>query len=301
MSHLKQIITRIAEKDARHGKKLTANIQDMSPWMLEKAETFLNRYLAYIENQERDLDFSIDSYLWMINMMMYEQIQFLREGSYSCTSFADAEKEVYSNAALMEQYMHGLMLSQFLWKHHYRVFEFFTEMIDKHLPNSDGQRYLEIGAGHGLSLGEAKERMGARNTFHCLDISATSIEMARTFLADDQITYFHKDIFEFETDQYDFITMGEVLEHVEDPVALLKQAGSLLTDEGKLFVTTPTNAATIDHIYLFRNRDEIADVISTAGFTILDEFTIYSEDVSEERAKKLKVPMMFAAVIQRAR
>jgi len=55
----------------------------------------------------------------------------------------------------------------------------------------------------------------------------------------------------------------------------------------------------LEHIISeIESRDEIVELIQSAGFDVLDEYSIYSEDVTEERATKLKVPMMYAAIIR---
>ena len=87
------------------------------------------------------------------------------------------------------------------------------------------------------------------------------------------------------------------MEHIEDPVKLLKKIYTLMTDDGKLFITTPTNAPAIDHIYLFQNADDIRAVIRAAGFEIRDELCFFSEDVSAEIAAKYKISMMYASVV----
>jgi len=49
------------------------------------------------------------------------------------------------------------------------------------------------------------------------------------------------DFIEFESDKkWDIIIMGDVLEHVSDPKSALEKAESLLTDEGALWISTPS-------------------------------------------------------------
>ena len=88
-----------------------------------------------------------------------------------------------------------------------------------------------------------------------------------------------------------------MLEHVEKPVALLKKIRSLLKPNGVLFLTTPANAPAIDHIYLFRNAEEIREVIYEGGFNIEKEITKFVEDVSPEMAEKLKITLMYGALL----
>ncbi len=298
-SLLNHILKTIKEKNPRHGKKITKNLENIGDEYYKKSAEFFNKYALFVKGEGKDVDYGVDCYLKMIGIMMYEQVDFFRTGEYSCKSFEEANKAVYSNPEVMESYMHGLLLSQFLWNHHYKVLEFFIEQINS--VKGQVNKYLEIGGGHGLYLSEAMEILGTNDIdYHCVDISAGSLEVAKKFVDNPKVSYRQYNIFDYdEAEKYDFITMGEVLEHVEDPVALLEKLGSLLKPDGMTFITTPTNSPAIDHIYLFRNAPEIIEVIHKAGFEIVKDFKIYSEDVSEKRAEKLKVPMMYAALIKK--
>jgi len=298
MSVLERVVASIESIDQRHGMKMRSNLESMNGEMRLKGEQFLEKYLQFCKESNRSLEYGINSYLWMINMMMFEQVHLVRTGEYSCKSFADANEKVYGNPEVMEKYMHGLLLSQFLWKHHCSILEFFLETIET-FRGTGIDRYLEIGGGHGLYLSEAMNILGPEVSYDCLDISKTSLEMAQGFIGHDEVTYIHSNIFDYSPDtKYDLITMGEVIEHVEEPVGLIRSLKNLLSPGGQAFITAPTNAGTIDHIYLFRNKQEILDVIDEAGFRVVRDFDIYSEDVSAEKAIKFKVPMMFAALIE---
>jgi 2-polyprenyl-3-methyl-5-hydroxy-6-metoxy-1,4-benzoquinol methylase len=91
--------------------------------------------------------------------------------------------------------------------------------------------------------------------------------------------------------------MGEVLEHLEDPVALLRRVRELLADGGYAYITTPVNAPMIDHIYLFRDAEEIRELLRSCGFTIEKEATQYAKEMPEKRAKALRLPQMYAAFV----
>src|SRR5207247_2892653 len=149
-------------------------------------------------------------------------------------------------------------------------FEYITETLPAY--KSQIKNYLEIGAGHGLYLSKALEILDKETNFSVVDISHTSIELAKNFIDDSRVTYNLANIFDFKIDSlFDFITMGEVLEHVEDPLKLLSKLNDLLTPEGIAFITTPTNAPAIDHIYLFKNVEEIRTIIKLAGFDIISK------------------------------
>ncbi len=120
------------------------------------------------------------------------------------------------------------------------------------------------------------------------------------FINDSRITYNLKNVFDFNNgEKYDFITLGEVLEHVEEPAGLLIKLNTLLNDDGVLFFTTPTNAPAIDHIYLFNNVEEIRDIVRSAGFKIASEMSFLSEDVSAEKAEKYKVAVLYGAFLKK--
>jgi 2-polyprenyl-3-methyl-5-hydroxy-6-metoxy-1,4-benzoquinol methylase len=75
-----------------------------------------------------------------------------------------------------------------------------------------------------------------------LDASSKHLALARQNVPKAEI---HESLIEdFETtERFDTITMINVLEHVEDPVAVLKKAASLLADGGILMVHVPNAAA----------------------------------------------------------
>jgi 2-polyprenyl-3-methyl-5-hydroxy-6-metoxy-1,4-benzoquinol methylase len=109
------------------------------------------------------------------------------------------------------------------------------------------------------------------------------------------------DIFDLpETEPYDFITMGEVLEHVEQPLSLLRRLQQLLSPEGRAYITTPANAPTRDHIYLFNNAAEIREMFAAAGFIIENEVTYCPAGMDPKKAERLKLPLMFGAFLKRA-
>jgi len=192
--------------------------------------------------------------------------------------------------------MHGLLLSQFLWPHHYDILLYFNSILSNNIINI--KKYLEVGGGHGLYISEAINIIKEDAQYDLVDISSISLGIAKRMIRYDKVNYVHSDIFEYYPDKkYDFITMGEVMEHVEDPVKLLRKLYTLVEDNGKVFITTPTNAPAIDHIYLFKNAKDIRSVILESGFKIEDESCIYSEDLPAEIAEEYKMSMMYTGLL----
>ncbi|MEI8201721.1 MAG: methyltransferase domain-containing protein [Bacteroidota bacterium] len=295
---LNYIVEQISLRNKLHAKKLKSNISKFDEEYFKRANLFFERYQTIHQNEGRTLDYAIDCYLQMIADINYETVQFIKTGEYSSKTFEEVNERVYNNPDIMKYYVHGILMSQFLWTHHYNILLFFNKIIHENKNNINN--YLEVGGGHGLYISEAIHIIGNKADYVLVDISQSSIEIAKKMIANNEVGYTRSDIFDYNPlIKYDFITMGEVLEHVEDPVKLLKKLHNLLNDEGKLFITVPTNGPTIDHIYLFNNAEEIRGVIESSGFLIEKEFCIYAEDVPEEIAIKHKVSMMFAGVLRK--
>jgi SAM-dependent methyltransferase len=181
------------------------------------------------------------------------------------STIEEADKNVYSNKEYMFQYMIGVALSQFLWQNHKEIFDFYR----KNISNSSGDKFLEIGCGHGMFFIEAIKQ-NRFQSYKAVDLSPSSIELTKNFVNN----YFEKnlpnveiklqDIFDFDEDEkFDFINMGEVLEHVENPKKLLDRIYELLTNNGKAYLSTCANCPAVDHIYLYKNVDEIKSMFNS--------------------------------------
>ena len=296
--HVDHILRRIEVLNPMHFKKLKKNTGGFDGHYDELCNAFFSRYNQMLAAENKTLDYSIDCYLKMIADVNSETVEFLRSGKYTSSTFDEVNNRVYATPEIMEYYMHGLIMSQFLWKHHYQMFDYFITALPQHTAHIN--TYLEVGVGHGFYLSKAAEVMDDKVTITAVDISETSIALAKSFINNDRITYNLKDIFDYtDGGKYDFITLGEVLEHVENPLKLLLKLNDLLSDAGTLFFTTPTNAPAIDHIYLFNNVEEIRVLIRAAGFRIESEMSFLSEDVSAEKAEKYKIAVLYGAFLKK--
>ena len=249
-----------------------------------------------MSRQQRELNFLIDCYLRFVDDMVSERVEFVRTGAYSCSSFEDVNRRVYDNPEVMSYHMHGLFLSQFLWHQHVKMYRHFVNAAGRYAPHT--QRYLEVGAGHGFYLGVSGLHRG-RCAGRWSMSARTSLELCRHMAGRDGVRFIQADICSLPASGpgYDFITMGEVLEDVEDPGALLRQLRSLCRPGGVIFISTPTNAPTIDHIYLFREVQEIRDLIEGAGLTILEEYEIPTETPKARKNMDVKIAILYGALL----
>jgi 2-polyprenyl-3-methyl-5-hydroxy-6-metoxy-1,4-benzoquinol methylase len=138
----------------------------------------------------------------------------------------------------------------------------------------DGDRtLLDIGCGNGSFL-EAARDAGWTGAGAEPDPEARRQAEGRGFevreLATDWLS---------EPRRFRFVTLSHVIEHVHDPLALLRTAASLLAPGGEIFIDTPNVDAVGHslygpdwrglepprHLVLF-SRQSLADAISAAGF-----------------------------------
>lgn len=110
----------------------------------------------------------------------------------------------------------------------------YSRIFNRFRTLTKGNDYLEIGVGTGEMLAVAQE-FGYH--VEAVEICQSDCERISAALGID-IKWC--DILNHETDkQYDVIVMGDVLEHVIEPVSLLKKVKGMLKNGGVLWISTP--------------------------------------------------------------
>src|SRR6266853_3627367 len=177
MSVLAGTLRRINELDPKYGRKLETELAPRDAVFFERAERFLARFEKFLAAQGKPLDHGIDCHLKLCSAMLEERKDFLRSGRYASSSFTEVEQRVYANPEIMEYYMYGLVFSQFFWKEQYARLEFFCNGLP--LYRASIGSYLELGGGHAMYISSAADILRPGTHFELIDISATSIEVAR--------------------------------------------------------------------------------------------------------------------------
>jgi 2-polyprenyl-3-methyl-5-hydroxy-6-metoxy-1,4-benzoquinol methylase len=295
---LERVLRSIEARNPVHGKRLAVHLTTLDPAFESELCTVMDRYLLILDTASGGVDFLVDCYLKFMDDVFAERLEFTRNGRYTSTSFDEVNERVYNNPQVMTYYMHGLFLSQLLWHQHYRVYEFFTSVARRYAPQT--KRYLEVGGGHGLYLRAFCAAAGPDMEVDVVDISATSLNLCKAMADRPTARFIHGDVHKHQgpASGYDFITMGEVLEHVEDPVALLRKLRDLCAPSGHVLVTTPTNAPAIDHIFLFHDVPHIVDIIKQAGFRVVDEIAVVTEEAPpRKKVVDVKIATLYAALL----
>jgi 2-polyprenyl-3-methyl-5-hydroxy-6-metoxy-1,4-benzoquinol methylase len=228
----------------------------------------------------------------------------MKKNKYPMEDQEQAYEEVYNSKKEMQSYMIGLALSQYLWGTHYAMFRHLTER----LKNNSGKinSYLEIGPGHGLFFKEAIAMLGDSCKYTAVDISNTSLNLTKSIISyfeldSNNIAYYNEDMLNIETEElYDFIVMGEVLEHVEKPKVLLDKLNKLLAESGNAFISTCVDCPTIDHVYHFKSIGDIRKMIRQAGFDIVSEKVLPVERLPMVEIINKKITINYSAIIKRA-
>jgi 2-polyprenyl-3-methyl-5-hydroxy-6-metoxy-1,4-benzoquinol methylase len=200
------------------------------------------------------------------------QVKFQKTHQYESASYSKANNQVYQNRDYMfDLYLPGILISHYLWRHHYKQQIFFDELF---LPEiSENQAlFFDVGVGTGFY----SKRMLEKTTMSGVgfDMSPHSIEFTQAVLKSYGLNARYstrlQDICKFKDKlQADVIINVEVLEHLEDPQGFLKCLVTMLKPGGHAFIAAAVNAPNEDHIYLYRSGDEVAKHIEESGLSII--------------------------------
>ncbi len=297
-----EIVDLISSRSPFQRKRLHGYLEVCDDTFFREADEFASKYGEFLKTRGISMDYAVDSYLKMCGNMFRCQVEFLRTGRYPQITAEQAKIAVYESEAEMLSYMVGLGISQFLWPTHYQMFKFFKEVVNKFAKSISS--YLEIGPGHGLYMEYALSQFKKMDAAVAVDISPTSLNLSRAILqhfAVDQhvVDFVLGDVTKTDFDRhFDFITMGEVLEHVNQPEELLRKLKALLVQGGKSFISTCANSPAIDHVVQFNNVQQIRDLIAGSGLRIIDDLPLPVEAMSVEDAEKQRITINYCALLE---
>lgn len=295
-----RLVDQVTAQNPFQRKKIVGYIgrQDAAYWQF--AETLSRDLRHSFWETEADCIQAAQSYNQMCMEILREEIRFRKTGVYLLNSAATANEMVYSRQTVMRDYLIGLLLSYLFWPNHYQIISFFKKCLSD---NGSFQQCLEVGAGHGIFTAEVM-RFSPQAKMIVVDISQTSIDLTRqmlnTFQVDEtRVQFVHDNFLTIPSNHsgFDFVIMGEVLEHVNDAPEFMRQARTLLQPGGKIFMTTCANCPAIDHIYHFHSVPEIRDLIDNAHLTIVRELVLPVNDIPESQWREELTTINYAALL----
>jgi 2-polyprenyl-3-methyl-5-hydroxy-6-metoxy-1,4-benzoquinol methylase len=304
---MQQLLNYLEANSPTQFKKVKAVADELGEMYENDVAGFLAKYTPYWNSIGLQMEEILQAYLSLCNQYMYYQIRFHKSGQYPVEKDRKATLEkieqMYSQGNEMKSYMAGLSLSLVLWKSHYLLHRFFIDALNKYQPEI--KQYLEVGTGHGFYFETAYEILQNHSKMGCVEISPVSIELTRSLMH-----FFHPGVvfnvektnfldYGHRQEKVDFITLGEVIEHVEDPRMFLKKTHDLLTPDGKVYITTCINCPMIDHLYRFNSVEDIRQLFSLHGFEIRDELIVPTENLPWEEIVKNKITINYGAVLSK--
>lgn len=273
----------IAAKYPIFKKVIAARLDDFGgPW-LERFETEMRVCFAGdVEAIER----TAQAYCTFSLEAMRLQAKFDLSLSYSSSSYDEAVSAVYSNIDYMVgTYLPALLVSHYLWPHHYRQLNWAHEHFVAKLRDCGGVRFCDVGIGTGFY---SKELLTALPTARGwgFDISSSSIahtgQLLEKWQVMDRYTLCQREVAPLEGEGFNAFVSVELLEHLEDPSGFLCQLRAGVEGGAIGFVTAAIDAPNRDHIYLYRDLGSIHTQLESAGFEILHSANFAAYEVSSD-------------------
>ena len=267
-----------------------------APW----ADEFDRELDAMFRGQPDKLAQAARGYAMFSLDAMRLQKKFEKTRRYEAKTYAEAAREVYHNREYMvDLYLPGILLSHYLWPHHYRQLQFFRRAYLPLVTQLRAELFYDVGIGTGFysrqMLSAIPEIRGVG-----FDISEHSMEFTRSLVSAwghaPRYLIRRQDIVEapVETPAACVISV-EVLEHLENPIPFLRGVASMLSREGVGFITAALTAPNADHIYLYNEVDEVISQLDEAGLRT----DLFQEEIAYEPKVDEPVPRVAAFIVRR--
>lgn len=206
------------------------------------------------------------------------QVSFVATGEYQASDARRIQHDVYLCDDIMKQYLDGLLLTYVTWPNQYRTLQFYE---DEYLKNGVTGDCLDIGPGHGY-LTYLQIKASPDSKLVAFDVSPHSVDYCRGLLSagsldNERYEIICGDFFDVTENTLGAIfrvTVAEVLEHVKDPLSLLKKAVSVSNKNAVFFISTCINIEAIDHIYRFTTVDDVNQLIMQSGLVVENELVL---------------------------
>jgi 2-polyprenyl-3-methyl-5-hydroxy-6-metoxy-1,4-benzoquinol methylase len=274
-------------------KALKKVVENADRAFLDFAEDILNRLnraRQCLGGQDDNFAYLARAYVNYTKAIRAEEMYFAKHRNYRHSDYAKVYEEVYGRDDYMIDYIFGLGMTQVFWPNHRDIFLFFKKHF---LPQVSKARIAaEVGVGHGLFHSDLHRNSPELRSV-MLDVSDSSLKgtqamMQATGLDSERARAVKIDVqkeIPLEDNSLDVLLFGEIIEHLEKGKNVFAALSKKMKKEGLCFFTTAANAPAEDHILLFRNTDEIRQVIREAHWKIEEEHIGTLAGMSLEKAE----------------
>lgn len=267
----------------------------------EVAEKFLG-WAAKVHGEDAYLPRCVGNFALFSSDVLMAQARYEADGHYENSSFAECDAAVYGRRDVMDDYLWGVFLTNFLWSHHMEISAFYLNRFVKRLPAQ--AKVLEIAPGHGgWGVWMLSEHADAQ--VEAFDISPSSIAIASAVAqaagVGDRATYTRRNALELgalPAGSKDAVICSFLIEHLETPERLVEVIAHHLKPGGKAYLTGAITAAQIDHIYEFHRESELVLMAEKYGLRVVESLSVSPQRILP-RAKFL--PRSMALILQRYR
>ncbi|MET0555696.1 MAG: class I SAM-dependent methyltransferase [Vicinamibacteria bacterium] len=274
--------------------------QEMEPALAALAERVYASLLRKCDASGRPVAEALEALVRMSVDFMRLQPRFMKTGRYASAGASSLFERFYGRGEVMEgYYLDGLLLTYAFWRNHARILRFFEDEFLAALP--EDARLGEIGVGHGLMGLSALTRL-TRARYDGLDLSPFALTYAEALFGANGVAA-GRAALRCEDAQtglppgsgLDGAWCCEVIEHVTDPLPLLRGLRAALAPSGRGFVTTVANVEAEDHVYLFDDAAHVRRVLGEAGLAVEKEMALTLRGFEDARP----LPQNYAAIVRR--
>lgn len=207
---------------------------------------YIDKYIRHKNISSHELKINYESFLKQYS----RDIKFyLKNNKYPALS------DGYNHRITREEYDIFLLLSTVLTQHRHDIMCEISQSL------FESKSALIIGSGVGLEIELIKESYDL--------IDAYDIEIDKFCYSNHADVNFHEKEFTGESEGfYDDIYIIELLEHIFNPLDLIKKAKKVLNKNGRIIVTLATNIPQFDHLINFTNLKSFTANIENLGLYV---------------------------------
>jgi hypothetical protein len=283
------VFEEIKKSNPMHWKKLNSNVHLFDDRHHAAFDFMCDEFMKVMDLNGYSVTDVVIKYNEMLTSVLKAFIRYHRDGIYPNCSFSEVNARLYSNKFAVESFALASFLSEILWQQHFRLFYWYLDKIN--LYKSNIHSYLEIGGAHGQYM-SYMERLIPEVKKTILSTNPVS-DMMVSWFSSRFISY--DSVKDLENIKYDWITLGETMEHYENPEYYVDLSIRHLNKSGYLFITAPVNAPAPDHVYHYKSSEEVLNFFENKGLTLLVQNEFFAES---DRTKDSLGTKIFGAIFQ---